>query len=87
MKPWTIYAWWIKRNLFFTVEIVEANTEEEALRIFRSRDFCLHSQLFQIHAICDTTFSNKRVSFVDAPLLAASRTVPAQGEYAKAQAA
>jgi hypothetical protein len=87
MKQWTIYARWIKRNLFFAVEIVDANTQEEALRIFRSHDFCLHSQLFQVHAIPETTFSDTRVSFVDAPPFAACRTVPPHGEYAKAQAA
>ena len=87
MKRWMIYARWIKRNLSFTVQTVEANTQEEALRIFRSRDFCLHSNLFQVYAIPESTFSEKRVPFVDAPLFASARTIPVEGKCATAQAA
>ena len=87
MNRWMICANWKKRNLLFTVEMVEANTQEDALRIFRSRDFCLHSNLFQVYAIPETTFSEKRIAFDDAPLFASTTTVAAAPKCATAQAA
>jgi len=87
MNRWMICAKWKKRNLMFTVETVEAETQEDALRIFRSRDFCLHSNLFQVYAIPESTFSEKRVPLVDAPLFASARTIPVEGKCATAQAA
>jgi hypothetical protein len=87
MKRWMIYARWIKKNLSFTVQTVEANTQEEALRIFRSRDFCLHADLFQLYAIPETSFSQEPAPFVQTSLCVPATSISAESKCATAQAA